>query len=667
MILQALAALYGERLLPEGKVEPPGFMRKEIDYLVELDPQGKALALRSLGSQESEGESEDSSAKKGKRKNSGKKKPRGRMEIVPAEVKKSSGIRSNFLYENAEYVFGLPRAGQNDQQNAKVPERHKAFIARLQDLPQDVREDEGVAAVLAFLERGDFTPLQTSPQWERLAKDGVGTISFMLSCDPHGLVCQRPAVRSYVAERASGEGEEDISNKSKKKNKKSSTDASSPPPIISLISGRPGALAPLHPAIKGVVGAQPTGANIVSFNAEAFVSHGWKQGRNAPCSVLDTTAYTSALNWLLDRENTAHHLREGDTTFVFWAAQQDPFEENFSKHFRNPYVETIDEGADVAKKTLGDVRKGLKPEEDNDIPFYLLALAPNDARLAIRLWHEGTIGAIAKTIQRHFEDLEIDGLKDDDRVPTLYHLLGAAALKGDARHLQDQLRGNLAAAVMEAALSGTPYPATLLARTVDRCRAERAVWPIRAAVIKAVLRRQNHPNEKELSVSLDQDNTNPGYLLGRLFAVLESIQKASQGDTKTNVTIRDRFFASASATPRSAFVELMRLKMAHLKKLKRAKPGAAVASEKTINEITEKLSAEAGFPAMLSLDDQGRFIIGYHHQTHAMIKAAQAAKAAKEAAAAAGTKEQPAADDLVVLAIASHDPQDTPTQPDQEA
>ena len=115
-------------------------------------------------------------------------------------------------------------------------------------------------------------------------------------------------------------------------------------------------------------------------------------------------------------------------------------------------------------------------------------------------------------------------------------------------------------------------------------------------------------------MSLDLDCKNPGYLLGRLFAVLESVQHAAQG--KINVTIRDRYFGAAMTSPRAVYAQLERLKNAHLKKLRRDKAHLGIFFEKEFDAITEKMEAEDGFPATLSLDDQGRFILGYHHQRY---------------------------------------------------
>jgi CRISPR-associated protein Csd1 len=566
MILQALAGYY-ERLLCDGAVQPPGFQEKEIPWVIELSHDGRFLRLIRTGGEDG----------------------RGRKFIVPAEVKKSVNIAANLLWDNPEYVFGWPRPGLTEKQAAKVPERHEAFMARLHALLETTRADAGVLAVIKFLESGDFAALESAEGCEELRR-GNPNLSFRLDGDDC-LACERPAVRAVVSQTAS---------------EPDATESDG----WCLITGRRAGLARLHPAIKGVRGAQTSGANLVSFNLDAFTSHGWSQGANAPISEAAAHAYTTALNHLLARGNERHRLIEGDTTFVFWAAAPTPIEDQFAHLLGSYAADQQESDGTPIRETFNSIRTGFRASLDDKTPFYVLGLAPNAARLAVRLWHEGTVAELAHNILRHFDDLEIIGLVGESNVPGLWRLVGAAARDSDLKKLSDTLRGQLAGGLMAAILDRLPYPTTLLARTVNRCRAEQSVWPIRAALIKAVLNRRS--SAKEVTMSLDPDEPNTGYRLGRLFAVLENIQRSAQGDI--NVTIRDRYFSAAMTAPRSALAELMRLKNAHLKKVRRSNAGLAVHFERSLDQILGALPPAGGFPPFLSLDDQGRFILGYHHQ-----------------------------------------------------
>lgn len=137
----------------------------------------------------------------------------------------------------------------------------------------------------------------------------------------------------------------------------------------------------------------------------------------------------------------------------------------------------------------------------------------------------------------------------------------------------------------------------------------------RAALLKAVLTRNNRFHnfrEQEIIVSLDIENSNIGYRLGRLFATLEHIQKLASPNL--NATIRDRFYGAASTTPVLVFSYLFRLKNNHLKKLA---TGQAIWLENLIAQIMEEVNE---FPSNLSLDNQGRFAIGYYHQRQDFFK-----------------------------------------------
>ncbi len=569
MILQALVDYY-RRMAEENRSElaSEGFEKKAIPFVIVLDKNGNFVGLDDT------------------REGEGKKKV-ARAFTVPKAVKKTSGIAANLLWDTPAYVVGRPKPDPKKDAaklEKRAREQFQSFVSRIRELA-DTCQDEGVAAVLHFLDAGCFDPLFSHPAWKEIEETGAN-LSFRLNTDTC-LVCQRPAVLSVAS------GCSPVENSSESRQ-------------TCLVSGQPDEPARLHTAIKGVWGAQTSGANIVSFNLDAFRSFGKAQGLNAPVGKQAEFAYTTALNEMLAK-NSRHKLLVGDATTVFWAERKNDLEDVFADIFGEPAKENPEQATKAIRILYEAPKAGAPPLTEDYTPFYVLGLAPNAARIAVRFWHAGTVAETARHILQHFDDCAMThGPKQPGHL-SLFRLLVSTATQGKPENIPPSLGGEF----MKAILSGTPYPQTLLSAAIRRCRAEREITYPRAALIKAVLARaarfyQQQP-EKEVDMALDPGNDNIGYRLGRLFAVLEKIQEeASPG---INATIRDRFYGAASGTPVAAFPHLMKLKNHHLAKLENR--GRAVNLEKIITEIMGGID---DFPTHLSLQDQGRFAVGYYHQ-----------------------------------------------------
>jgi CRISPR-associated protein Csd1 len=392
---------------------------------------------------------------------------------------------------------------------------------------------------------------------------------------------------------------------------------------ICLVTGKRDTTAILHTAIKGVWGAQTSGANIVSFNQDAFCSFGkWEaQGLNAPVGSKAQFAYTTALNTLLAK-GSRQRMQVGDASTVFWAKEKHPIEQEILDLFADPGKDSGKDNTEAVRSLISSVKTGVYPPED-DLPFYMLGLSPNAARIAIRFWYEGTVKDFKQKVCDHFQDIAIEHSHNEPEYLSLFRLLVCTAVDGKA----DNIQPNLAGEFMQSILKGTPYPRSLLPAVLRRIKAEQAkkspdgrvyqnvTYP-RASLIKGILARNARfylQKEKEVGVSLDRENINIGYRLGRLFAVLERVQQAALGDI--NATIRDRFYGAASTNPVTVFPRLMKLKNYHLPKIE--SKGRVVNLEKEISEI---LSEVVSFPAHLSLEDQGRFAIGYYHERNEFFK-----------------------------------------------
>ena len=571
MILQELVRYYDRRARdpdPAKRLPSLGLEDKEIPFVIEVTLDGRVVQLRDTRQMEG-------------------KKLRAKSYLVPQGIKKTSGVAANLLWDSAAYVIGLDKARKGKAE--LTPQA--AFRGRIETLPESARQDAGLRAVLAALDRADWSPLHAHPAWAEIEESNP-VMTFQLTGDVD-LVCQRPAVAAASAV---------------------APDVSAPNGWC-LVDGIHAPIQRLHPSIKGVWGAQSSGANIVSFNARAFESYGKteRQGENAPVSERAAFAYTTALNHLLSKDSR-NRVQVGDASTVFWADGPTPFDgETTLADFFGESKDNPDRGIRAVEALYKSVASGQLPVGEKDVHFYVLGLAPNAARISVRFWLRAPWSELGPRILQHFADLRVVKRYDSDpETPSLFRLLSNLALQGKLDNVPPRLAGEW----MRAILEGLPYPATLLNAAVVRCKAEQEVTTLRAAVIKAWLNREYRRTHPELTTkhqhfkeALDMEQTDPPYLLGRLFAVLERIQ--SQAQPGINATIRDRYYGAASTTPVTVFTTLLRLKNAHLKKLS---DGQTSYFERLIGEVMAPLN---DFPRQLTLQQQARFALGYYHQRQA--------------------------------------------------
>jgi CRISPR-associated protein Csd1 len=572
MILQALNEYYQRKTrLPDSNLAPPGFEHKPIPFLIVLTADGNFAGLDDT------------------REGEGKKKI-AKAYLVPQTVKRSSGVAANLLWDHPGYVFGVDGKGKSE----RAREQHLAFLEAIRS-HFAACDDAGIQAILSFLGHGNFETVFLHPLWPEIQEIGAN-LTFRLEGDSEP-ICERPAVAAVLSTKDDSDSEKFS---------------------LCLVSGEEDVIERLHTSVKGVWGAQSSGANIVSFNLDAFNSYGKSQGGNAPVGKQAVFSYTTALNHLLAKDSR-QRIQVGDTSTVFWAAiPGHPMEELFPGLFSEPSKDNPDLGIAAVAALLNAPKTGAGSFEDDGTRFYVLGLAPNAARIAVRFWHVKTVGELAINISRHFDDLRIVHAPHEPETLSLFRLLVATAMLGKSENIPPNLGGD----VMRSVIEGLPYPQTLLSGAIRRIQAEQAkkddrtgkaipnvTYP-RAAIIKACINRQS--GKEELKVSLNENNTNPAYRLGRLFAVLERIQE--RANPNINATIRDRYYGAASGTPVTVFSTLLKLKNHHLAKLD--SKGEAINYEKLLGQIMDGIT---DFPAQLGLQDQGRFAIGYYHQRQAFF------------------------------------------------
>jgi len=575
MILQALNRYYDILLQdPKTSIAPFGYSTIGVSFALKISAQGELLDVLPQFIPEQRGK---------------RIVDVPRPMVLPQQVKRAVNIAPNFLWDNSVYV-------------------HKQLLNGV--------DNAAAQALLAFLERYDPLAGREHPaivkHLDTLLRGG--NLVFLLRGD---FVHEDSAIRRVWEAHQTAQGAVRMQ---------------------CLVTGDLAPIARLHPSLKRVRGAQPSGASLVSFNERAYESYNRAkgQGLNSPVSEKAVFAYTTTLNYLLSDANPNKKFFLGDTTVIYWAESDNrAYEAAFASIFDPEYVE--DETAAqqvgrrraeaVLKSAIGKVKRAQKLDldalledlKDDNPRFYILGLAPNAARVSVRFFITNPFKKIVQNIMAHYRDLEI--VKEFDDQP-VYLTIGRILSETVSKKSRDKSAAPLlAGAVFRSILTNSPYPAALYYAIINRIRADmddaqkgiHKINYVRAAVIKAFLIRKyrlqpQNPFTEVLEMSLNEQSTIPAYLLGRLFAVLEKVQQEAIGDV--NASIKDRYFTSACASPRSVFPILLRLSQHHI-----AKAETGGFRERKIEEILNRLDVEKNpIPARLTLDEQGIFVLGYYHQ-----------------------------------------------------
>jgi CRISPR-associated protein Csd1 len=599
VILQALTELAAS----EGLCDDPDYEFKPVAWLVRLRPDGSLINIESTYNDAPVAEQS-------------KKKPKAlaKQLLVPRFPVGKSGTKapSAFLVENAKYVFGRPTADKSfDAEEGR--EKSGWFGDQVRDCAV-ATQDDSVRTILNFLEAVERGDQQVTLDPETKSNE---LFAFLIGTGAD-FVHLRPAVRAYWKQMRSGADRSESTAR-----------------FRCLVTGMPISEPGLFPLIKRVPGGATAGSGLVGFNQRSFESHGWNGNENAPVSRAAAEAAATALNRLLNPDcpkpgNPDEKLPRrrlslgGDTVLVYWAPGA-----------RTP--ETIDFFADAIiadppdPERVADVYRsvwqGKSVAIDDPAMFYAMTLSGAQGRAVLRDWLETTVRDVYAHLADHFRDLAIvrntppAKAKPPSPAIPLPLLLNSLAAPG-----QSDVSAAMAVDLVHAAIGGTPYPFAILQKALLRTRAESGgnEWidsarrDARAALIKAVLNRRRRAlpdvaaRYQEITVNMDPNSTSTGYNLGALLAVLERLQTEALGDV--NASVIDKYFAAASATPRAVYDRLLKGARHHARKAADENPQRVFGLERLLDELVGRVSPTAGgFPASLDLEQQGLFVIGYHH------------------------------------------------------
>lgn len=596
-LLAALTRAYDR--LPDAP--PYGFSTEKIGFCVVLETDGRVAEVIDLRGDD--------------------KKRSPRMLLVPQAVKRTAGIAPNFLWDKSAYVLGVT-AGEGK----RTAEEHAKFRGKHLDWLADTT-DPGLLALCRFLESWDPASF-AAPQWQDEARDQ--NLVFRLSGE-FTFLHDRPAARTLWRE-IGAEGASD--------------------PQICLVTGTPGPVARLHPSIKGVWGAQSSGASLISFNLDAFTSYGHDQGDNAPVSEAAAFAYTTALNRFLEKDS-GHRIQIGDASTVFWADCQDAAvaeEANVWAAYMlgNPAQSGAEEKILEAKilSSLMMMRDGkslnqIAPHLEVGVRIHLLGLAPNAARLSVRFYWEDSFGTLARNYAAYLRDIALEPAPERPIFSIRAAVLRSApaeirngALKYDGDRVSPLLAGELARAI----LTGARFPRSLLGLLLLRIRSDHVLDRIRISLIKALILRDMRLEQRlpqrpdgtpmeDYLVRSDPDDPNTARRLGQLFALIERAQLAALGDG-INATVKDKFLSAAAATPGRVFPGLlMNVENHHLKRLRNGHSDASwIKDAKHARAVGAGLNRDIGLlwaglqnaaPTQHSSEEQGLFLVGYYQERYA--------------------------------------------------
>jgi CRISPR-associated protein Csd1 len=589
MILQSLHDLY-DRLAadPSYEIAKPGYSPQKISFRVVIKPDGSLFSISSVA-------------------DNTQKKPFVNHTVPEHQVRSGTKILPQFLCDKASYCLGV------DTKSGEITENRKqfdSFRVKHLNVENEIACDQ-YSSLCRFLESWDAEKLnqfrESHPDIFSLCIN-FGIFEIQGSNRP---IHESPAVIRWWDRQLSRDG----------------------PVGQCLITGENLPIARLHPKIKGFASAA---ALVGVQKGTSYESYGLEQGFTSQTSEIASFKYAAALNWLLDGQGRQKHRTFlADTTCVFWTDQPSIVEDIGLQFFSSG--SDIDEAAqdqglrskiEILIKAMRQGNAVLTDigENPDETEFFILGMEqPNPGRFAIRFFYRSSVSELLKNLQAHYAAISIireyegGGSNGENGQPEFLSnrdLINQTALKLSSGKLDyNTIPPLLGGSLMRSILENIPYPEGIYSAVIRRIRADRTINYSRAAIIKGTLVR-NH--NQTIPVMLDLENTEPAYLLGRLFATLEKIQEeghTAQTGGKLDSTIRDKYLSSACATPSAVFPRLETLSTHHRRHLN---PGRKAFFDKLVGEIKWNQSSTK---STHTLKEQGMFILGYYHQRKALFTA----------------------------------------------
>jgi CRISPR-associated protein Csd1 len=559
-------------------VVPPFYGRKPVRWVLDLNPDGTPAGdLIDLAD----------ASEPGRR--------FGASHVVPA-ITRTVGVAPTLAVDTPEYVFGWV---SDVTKQERVARQHEAFRELTSEWARTEKTEGPARTIAAFYQAGHHRKVPKPAEWGR-----SDLVAFRVRGEFACKTAEAVRFWAVVAGGRKGLGQSSLC----------------------LVCGQ---VRPLLKTIpqqiqrRHLPGATQS-ASLVSVN-EAVHGYGLQKFlANTPICIDCGLSTMTALTALLSSERHSSTYSGQDTRLAWWltgAAHFDPI----------AMVSKPDE-AEV-QQLLASAARGDLFESDNLAMFCALAVGGNVARVVVRDWVEMPLPKVQQNLRRWFRDHEIV----DEWTGEVVHCgVGRlAAVSGRWQAGRGNGKGSYARfgssgedrpdgvyrALLRSALLSKALPPRLLAHVVHRIRTDGRVDAARVALIRLALRRRPFVIDPEAYMpALGMDIRDPAYLSGRLFAVLEDLQRVSAWayGQRINTTFTDRYFGRAVTNPMVAIVAGRRDARAWLKRLRRERPGWAAAYEKRLDDLFNQLAEVGGMPLGAVVTQQAAFILGYHQQRAAL-------------------------------------------------
>ena len=609
MLLQHLNDFANSRKL----LDDLAFRPKAVRWIITLNDAGN---LEGRGLVETEGE-----------------KRRGKEFDCPQTMgAKNSGGMAEFIADNITAVFGLDTDPEKSMPENTREKRNRNNRCKYDNFWKQIEQaceetdSQALRCLLNFKPKPEQDPSflrwgvsseakpEEDPTWWITKADGqevrLGPDNFSFRVGGQLLLEDETHIRPFWRKQF------------EKENKDRTEDAPRGLCLVTGESNRPLALTH-NPKVQGVPNTM-SGAALVSYekSAPAFSSYGFRQSLNAPTSIQAATAYCTALNWMLRRED--HSIRLGQASCCFWTQNETDATSSWGALLKQADPKAV---ADFLKSPWGGREREILQREQ----FHAVTLAGNSGRVAVRHWMQVTLDSAEKNLRRWFRDLQLKPLRPPSgkkKMSPLALFRLACATVREAKDLQPEVTAQL----FRAALEGTAPSLTLLHPVLNRLRVDitrdggmALLNHSRFALAKLILNRNRKDNIMEIPERQNADAGDAAYQCGRLLAVLAEAQAKAHDYKLKGPGVVERYFGTAMTSPASVFPTLLRLNRHHLDKIRKSDKyeGHDRFLDKTIQDVFTKFNC---FPRMLNLHAQGRFAIGFYQQKAYDRAAREAAK-----------------------------------------